>query len=156
MDREAKVAFQRDMDALEAQAEICQKLLGDMDSKLKYIKEAIERSEIPSGQFSKEVSTIEAKLKNLRVAMYGDPVKSELDIDQPISPMGRLGIIVGEQKYSTSAPTKTHTDSYTIAKSEIGIIKQNLETLYNVDIKQLEEQLVKVGAPYTPGRGMDH
>jgi hypothetical protein len=25
-----------------------------------------------------------------------------------------------------------------------------------VDVKQLEEQLVKAGAPYTPGRGMDY
>jgi len=154
--REAKVAFQREMDALEAKAEICQKLVGDMDNKLKYIKEAINQSEIPLGQFYQEVSNIESKLKDLRISMYGDPVKSELDIDQPISPMSRLGIIVGEQKYSTSTPTKTHRDSYAIAKSEIEGIKQKLEKLYNVDFKQLEDQLVKAGAPYTPGRGMDH
>jgi len=154
--REAKVAFQRDMAALEAKAEICQELMSDMNNKLKYIKQAIEQSELPLGKFSKDVLDIETKLRNLRIAMYGDPVKSELDIDQPISPMSRLGIIVGEQKYSTSTPTQTHRDSYAIAKSEIDTIKQKLETLYNVDVKQLEERLVKAGAPYTPGRGMDH
>jgi len=154
--REAKVAFQRDMNALDAEAEICQKLIGDMNTKLKYIKEAVNRSELPLGQLSKEVLDVEDKLKDLRVAMYGDPVKTLLDIDQPISPMNRLGIIVSEQKYSTSTPTQTHRDSYSIAKSEIAVIKQKLEMLYNVVIKQLEEQLVKAGAPYTPGRGMDH
>ncbi len=154
--REAKVAFQRDMDELEAKAEICQKLLGDTNTKIKYIKEAIKRSGMPLGQLSKEVLNIDTKLKDLRIAMYGDPVKSELDIDQPISPMRRLGIIVGEQKYSTSTPTQTHRDSYAIAKSEIDTIKQNLETVYSIDVKQIEEQLVKAGAPYTPARGMDH
>jgi len=152
--REAKVAFQRDMATLEAKAEICQNLMGDMNNKLKYIKEAINRSEVPLGQFYDQVTSIENKLKELRMAMYGDPIKSRLDIDQPISPMNRLGIIGYEQKYSTSSPTKTHRDSYDIAKSEIDVIKQQLETLYNVDVKQLEEQLVKAGAPYTPGRGM--
>jgi len=153
--REAKVAFQRDMATLEAKAEICRNLFGDMNNKLKYIKEAINRSELPLGQFSNEVSNIENKLKELRTAMYGDPIKSRLDIDQPISPMSRLGIIAGEQKYSTSKPTQTHRDNYDIAKSEIEVIKQQLETLYNVDVKQLEEQLVKAGVPYTPGRGME-
>ncbi len=154
--RASKVAFQKDMAALEAQAEISQKLMSDMDNKLKYIKEAIKRSELPIGQFSKEVLAIETKLKVVRIAMYGDPIKSKLDIDQPQTPMSRLGIIGYEQKYSTSSPTQTHKDSYAIAKSEIEVIKQQLESLYNVDVKQLEEQLVKAGAPYTPGRGMDH
>ena len=154
--RAAKVAFQKDMAALENKAEICQNLMSDMNNKLKYIKEALNRSELPLGQFDKEVLSIESKLKDIRIAMYGDPVKSKLDIDQPQTPMGRLGIIGYEQKYSTSAPTKTHKDSYAIAKSEIEVIKQQLETLYNVNIKQLEEQLVKSGVPYTPGRGMEH
>lgn len=154
--RAAKVAFQRNMAALENQAEICQKLMGDMTNKLKYIKEAVKRSELPLGQFAKEISSIEDKLKNARIAMFGDPIKTQLDIDQPQTPMGRLGIIGYEQKYSTSAPTQTHKDSYVIAKSEIEVIKQQLETLYNVDVKNLEDKLVKAGAPYTPGRGMDN
>lgn len=154
--RAAKVAFQKDMAALENKAEICQNLMSDMNNKLKHIKEALIRSELPLGQFDKEVLSMESKLKDIRIAMYGDPVKSKLDIDQPQTPMGRLGIIGYEQKYSTSAPTKTHKDSYTIAKSEIEVIKQQLETLYNVNMKELEEQLVKSGVPYTPGRGMEH
>ena len=34
-------------------------------------------------------------------------------------------------------------------------IKKQVETIYNVDIKQLEDKLVKSGMPYTPGRGYD-
>ncbi|MFC4722196.1 glycosyl hydrolase [Geojedonia litorea] len=154
-DRAAKVAFQQEVASLEAKAGICQNLMGDMSNKLKYIKEAIKLSNLPIEQLSGEVLSIEKKLKAAREALYGDPVKAQLDIDQPQSPMGRLGNIVYEQKYSTSAPTKTHQDSYAIAKAEIDVIKQQLEVLYNQDVKQLEEKLVKAGAPYTPGRGME-
>ncbi|TVZ59745.1 sortilin (neurotensin receptor 3) [Flavobacteriaceae bacterium MAR_2010_105] len=154
-DRAAKVAFQQDLETLQAKAGICQNLLSDMNNKLKYIKEAIKLSNLPLGQLSNDVLDIENKLKAAREAMFGDPVKSRLDINQPQSPMGRLGGIVYEQKYSTSAPTKTHINSYVIAKAEIDVIKQQLEVLYNQDVKQLEEKLVKAGAPYTPGRGME-
>ena len=32
-------------------------------------------------------------------------------------------------------------------------IKQRVEDVFNIDVKQLEEKLIKSGAPYTPGRG---
>jgi hypothetical protein len=83
-------------------------------------------------------------------------VKTKLDIRQPQSPAARIGKISYEQKYSTSTPTQTHRDSYAIAKAEITGLKQNVEAIYNIDVKQLEEKLVKSGAPYTPGRGYEN
>ena len=62
------------------------------------LKEAIKRSELPLGQFSNQVLVIETKLKEVRIELFGDPIKSKLDIDQPQTPMGRLGIIGYEQK----------------------------------------------------------
>jgi hypothetical protein len=122
-------------------------------SKLKYIKAAMKRSELPYGELSKTVLDIEKKLKDISVSLYGDPIKNKLDISQPKSPAARIGIMSFEQKYSTSAPTKTHKDSYVIAKREIIKLKKRVETVFNVDIKQLEDKLIKSGAAYTPGRG---
>ena len=61
-----------------------------------------------------------------------------------------------EQKYTTSSPTKTHLDSYAIAKREIDAIKKRVEALYNVNMKMLEEKLYKAGAGYTPNRGFEN
>ena len=61
-----------------------------------------------------------------------------------------------KQKYSTSSPTKTHRDSYIIAEEQISALKKRAEAIYNVDVKQLEEKLIKAGAPYTPGRGYEN
>ena len=153
--REEKVAFQREVMQLDADLEACQKIMSESNNKLKYIKAAIKRSELPYGELSRSVISIETKLKEAEVALYGDRVKSKLDISQVQNPAARIGKISYEQKYSTSSPTKTHKDSYEIAKTEISAIKQKVEGIYNVDIKQLEEKLIKSGAPYTPGRGYE-
>lgn len=152
--RAEKVAFQKQISALEADLEVCQYLMGEMNTKIKYIKEAIKRSEQPMDKLYQTTLAIENKLKDINIQLYGDPVKARLDIDQVQSPANRLGTIGYEQKYSTATPTQTHKDSYSIAKGEIQSIRQMIETLSKVDIKQLEEQLIKAGAPYTPGRGL--
>ena len=152
-DRAAKVAFQRQVEQLQADMEACQTILRESNTKLKYIKAAIRRSELPYGALSKTVMDIENKLKDINRSLYGDAAKAKLDIGQPKSPASRIGNMAYEQKYSTSAPTQTHKDSYAIAKAQIMAIKQKAETVFNVDLKQLEDKLVKSGAPYTPGRG---
>lgn len=153
--RAEKVAFQKDIAALVAQGAICDALISDTEDKLKHIKKALKRAELPVGTYQQTVAGIEKQLRQTRQQLYGDPVKRRLDIDQPQNPMFRLGVISFEQKYSTATPTKTHRDSYAIAKKQIGIAKAELEELYNVEVKQLEEALVSAGVPYTPGRGSE-
>ena len=152
-DRAEKVAFQKQVMQLDANLQACQNIINETNSKLKYIKSAIKRSEFPYGELSQEVLAIEKKIKDINVSLYGDPIKNKLDIRQPQNPATRLGIMNYEQKYSTSAPTQTHRDNYNIAKAEITVIKQKVEAVFNIDIKQLEDKLIKAGAPYTPGRG---
>ncbi|MDC9723202.1 MAG: glycosyl hydrolase [Urechidicola sp.] len=152
-DRAEKVVFQKQVSQLEANLQACQKIISETNTKLKYIKSAIKRSELPFEELSKEVLDIENKLKDINRSLYGDPIKRKLDISQKQNPATRIGNISYEQKYSTSTPTKTHRDSYSIAKGKIDAIKQKVEAIYNVDLKQLEEKLVNSGAPYTPGRG---
>ncbi len=154
-DRAAKVAFQKEVAQLEAAFGNTQNMLSEMNQKLTYIKAAIVRSEQAFEAYANSVLAIENKLKAISIALYGDPIKSKLDLDQPQSPANRIGIISYEQKYTTSTPTKTHQDSYAIAKTEIEAIKKQVETIYNTDIKQLEDKLVKSGMPYTPGRGYE-
>jgi len=155
-DRAAKVVFQKQVSKLDADFKVCQNMMNETKHKLKYIKPALKRSELPLGEISRSVLDIENQLKAISVKMYGDPLKSRLDIGQPQTPANRIGIMSFEQKYTTSTPTKTHRDSYAIAKGEIDTVKQQLETLYNVTVKQLEEKLIKLGVPYTPGRGYEN
>jgi len=151
--RAEKVAFQKDLAKLQADMAVARNLWSDANNKLRYIKAAIKRAEQPIGDMMTEVMSIEKQLKEVQLAMFGDPIKRRLDMDQPLSPASRLGSIGYEQKYSTATPTKTHRDSYAIAKDEIYVIKSKMERIYNEDIKALEKKLIASGAPYTPGRG---
>ena len=153
-DRADKVEFQQKISALEADLDVIQYLNSEMTEKLKYIKEAIKLSNLPMDGLYKQALAIEDELKDIRIALYGDPIKSSLDMDQKQNPATRLGTIGYEQKYSTAHPTQTHRDSYAIAKKQIEPIKQRVEQLSKVQMKQLEEQLIQAGAPYTPGRGL--
>ena len=154
-DRAEKVAFQKQVMQLDADLQACRKIMGESKNKLTYIKAAIKRSELPFDELSKQVLAIENKLQDVNVSLYGDPVKNKLDISQVQNPATRIGKMSYEQKYSTSAPTQTHRDSYAIAKEQISVLKQKAEVIYNEDIVQLEEKLIKAGAAYTPGRGYE-
>ncbi|WP_422104437.1 glycosyl hydrolase [Winogradskyella sp.] len=154
-DRTEKVAFQKAVSKLQADMGIVQRLMSESRNKLKYMKAAIKRAEQPMGTSSASVKAIEDQLDEVQLAMYGDPVKRRLDIDQPPSPASRLGSIGWQQKYSTATPTQTHRDSYAIAKDEIAIIKSKMERIFNQDLKTLEQKLLDAGAPYTPGRGYE-
>lgn len=152
-DRAAKVAFQKDVAQLEADFSTTQTMMNETTDRLRYIKAAIKRSEQPFESLTSSVLAIEDKLQEIKVELYGDPIKTSLDVSQPQSPANRIGTISYEQKYSTSAPTKTHKSSFAIAQRQIGAIKKKVEAVFNTDLKQLEQKLIASGAPYTPGRG---
>jgi photosystem II stability/assembly factor-like uncharacterized protein len=154
--RTEKVAFQKQLATLESDLSVCQTIMGETNTKLRFIKAALKRSEQPYGPLSKSVLDIENKMKAIALALYGDSVKSRLDQAQPQTPARRIGSMGFEQKYSTSSPTKTHRDNYAIARTEIDVIKKQVEALFNNDVKTLEKQLKSLGIPYTPGRGYEN
>ena len=153
-DRAVKVAFQREVYELNRSIEGAQRTIGEVDNKLKHIREAIKMVEKPMAGLMADVHAINKKLTTIKRQLYGDPVKSRLDIDQPPTPATRLGWIDYEQKYSTSAPTKTHKESFAIAKEEFAPILKMLQQLVSEDLEQLEQKLEDADAPYTPGRAI--
>jgi len=154
--RDEKVAFQKEVAKVQADFGAVQRLMSESRNKLRYIKAAIKRSELPAGELSDKVMEIEDELDEIQLAMYGDSVKRRLDRPQPPSPASRLGAIGWQQKYSTASPTQTHQDSFAIAKKDIKMIKSRTEKVFNESIKNLEKELIDAGAPYTPGRGAEN
>ena len=151
--RAEKVAFQKAIAEVQADMGIIQRLMSESRNKLRHIKVAIKRAEAPIGNMNAEVKAIEDQMDQIQLALYGDSVKRRLDMDQPMSIASRLGSIGYEQKYSTAQPTQTHRDSYAIAREEVDRVKANMEKVFNMDLKRLEEKLIQAGAPYSPGRG---
>ena len=148
------VAFQREVAELSRSIEGAQRMVSEIENKMKYLNKAIELIEEPLGTYSKDYNQIQSKLKELKTSLQGDRVKSRLDIDQIPSPASRIGWIVYESKYSTSTPTQTHRESLAVAREEFEPILTQLRSLVNNEIDSLEQKLEDADAPYTPGRAI--
>jgi len=153
-DRSEKVAFQREVAELSRRIDGADRVLNEVNNKMRHINEAIKMVEQPLQSLLSKYRNVDAKIKSIRKEFYGDNVKSQLDIDQPVTPSGRIGWINFEQKYSTSSPTETHKMSFAIAKEEFEPILQKIKTLVKNDIEELEQALEDADAPYTPGRAL--
>ena len=123
----------------------------EISNKMPYINEAIKKVEQPLDEISKMAWDVKQSIKDVNLKFYGYNVTSSLDIQSYLSPYSRLGSVAYYQKYSTAAPTKTHMDSYEIAKEEFEPIKLMIDEL-KVKMTDLENQLKDMGAAYTPGR----
>ncbi len=153
-DTAAKLKFQQDVTELSRKIQGAGKMISEIDNKLKYIKVAIEKVETPNNGLYADYDNIKKDMKKVRNALYGDNLKSLLDIDQPPSPASRIGWIQYEQGNSTSDPTETHRMSYSIAEEEFGPILDVLVKVAKEDLDALEQKLEDADAPYTPGRAI--
>ena len=154
--RAEKVAFQKEVAALASDIRAGRRMVAEMNNKLRHIKEAIKLADSPTLDLIKLVDELEVNIRAVNEQFFGDPVKRRLDINQPPGPALRIEDILYEQKYSTSAPTKTHRDSYAIAKEEYAPIEAKIRKLYQEDLVNLEKMLDQAGAPYTPGRVLNN
>lgn len=153
-DMDAKVDFQREVTELSRQIEGANRALGEVNNKMRHIKEAIKMVESPVDELLAEYYAIDQTVKELRRKLNGDPIKTRLDIDQPPSPSSRVGWITYEQKNTTSMPTGTHKMSLAIAKEEFLPIQEAVKKLVREDMEKLEQKLENLDAPYTPGRAI--
>ena len=64
----------------------------------------------------------------------------------------RVGGIIDGERLSLSRPTTTHVEQYHIAGDEFRSVLAKLRSLIEVDLRKLEKDLDKIGAPWTPGR----
>jgi hypothetical protein len=94
----------------------------------------------------------EAKADTIIRALRGDRTARTRFEPYPPSIINRVDGIVDDQWMSTSAPTKTQQDAYTIAGEEFEPQLGLLRTLIETDIKNIETGLERAGGPWTPGR----
>ena len=151
-DRAEKLAFQEEVNMLSAEMEAADKMVSEMQNKLKYMKAAVKLSNAPLADLQSALISLEDDLRAVSIAMYGDRYKRRLDINEPITPSGRIGKISWEQGSSTADPTSSHRASLAIAKEEFAPIQAKVKGLYTGDVVEIEKKLKAAGAPYTPGR----
>jgi len=149
-----KLKFQNDLTELSRKISGAGNMLSEVSNRMKHIKVAIERIDDYDGKLYTAYHQLNQKITNLRNDLYGDGIKTRLDIDQPMTPADRIGWIDYEQGSSTAEPTGTHRQGYEIANEEFVPMLTRLKKLVNDDLEALEQKLEEADAPYTPGRAI--
>lgn len=152
IDEEALAAFQQKVSSLSAAVSATNQIINDLQSRLKAIKNALKNTATADLSLIQNVAKIEARLNDISKVLNGDESISKRAGNQPLSISDRIGYIVFTMWYTTSSPTQTNLDSYKIADESYETLLAELRNLYDNDYKQLESELDKLGAPWTPGR----
>jgi hypothetical protein len=84
-------------------------------------------------------------------AMNGDASRSRREFEALPGINSLINGIAGSLWNTTAAPTGTMENAYQQAVQKFGAVYTNVKGI-DADLKALEQQLEKAGAPYTPGR----
>ena len=122
-----------------------------LGEKITYFKKAvIDGAGVPEESYN-NVIKIEKELDDFNRKLNGDPLKAQYEGFSPTSVKQRVDMITSSLWNTTSAPTTTYIDNYNAAANQFEGLLSALKSI-DEEVKSLESQLEKYGAPYTPGR----
>ena len=130
------------------------RLIGELTTKVESIKQAIYSTPGASRELMDKARALGVKLEELNFAMNGVPSKASGEETPPAKvPINdRLGTITYTHMGSTSSITNTEKQGYEILAEEFPPVLNALKSIVEKEIPELEAELNKIGAPWTPGR----
>jgi len=153
-DKQELLTFQKEVAEMARVVQGTQRRTQELIRKINHMKQAILATPGLSYDVMERAQAIEKDLEAIRYAFEGDDAKasSEEIPPQPMPIQSRLYTIIRTQWNSTSAVTETSRTSLAILKEIFPPIYQRVKQVANEDIIQLERDLEKAQAPWTPER----
>lgn len=153
-DKEEFLAFGKEVLELNRSISGTSRLVGEYKEKLKYIKHTIKSYPNIDLTMLKQVEAIENKFDEQEMKLWGDGLKSSLDMETEPSISGRVGTVEYQRYGTTSAPTQTQKRAIKIASDDFRTVKTALNSIFT-EIEALELKLQDQGAPYLKGGNKD-
>ncbi len=152
-DREAVASFNAKASELAGTMYTAQNFTADLRKKVVLIKQTIHNTSGTSQELMDKASEVEQALEKVAFLFDGTPAKASWEEVPPAQmPLNRrMSAMVNATIRSTSGTTQTQIDSYEILKEELAPVLEELKTL-NGKLKELNNELDAIGAPWTPGR----
>jgi photosystem II stability/assembly factor-like uncharacterized protein len=150
-DRQELLAFQRQAARLQRAVMGSVQVAREQRQRLELIKRALILTPGADQKLLDEVRGLDDRLREIQVALTGDPVVSRYNEPTPPSIVERVQNVVAGWS-NTGAATATQREGYRIAADAFTPVLEKLRTLVDTDMKALDEKLESLGAPYTPGR----
>ena len=124
---------------------------GELADKIPYLKKAVTETGTLPQQTWTRVLSLEEKLKTLNRKLNGDPLRATYESVAPTSLRSKVETVTYSLWSTTSEPTTTFYHLYDVASAQFDEILISLRSI-GEEVKQMESDLEKYGAPYTPGR----
>jgi len=148
------VQFQRDF------AELTRVMVGAIEfneeliEKVAYLKQTIVYTPQANHSLLAKAEVIEKELEDILFKFEGStPKASDEEIPPRQVPLtNRLQYVIWGQSGSTSSITSTSKLAYEIIQEELPELISMLKKMSTIDIKNLEQELEEIKAPWTPGR----
>ena len=151
-DRNELVAFQKKVAELNRAVMAAVEVSNDLSNRIELIKTAIKQTPGAPVDLIDKSNMIADKNKEIYRFLVNDRTLTKRN--EPVHPSvaEHVSEVVWGMWSSTSAPTQSLRDGYNVAKEEFKPLLLQLKTLQEVDVKELESEMEKYGAPWTPGR----
>ncbi len=151
-DKDAVLAFQKQVANLQRAVEGAIRAADEALDRLRYLQVAIRDTPGGRPQLWQRSERVRRQLLALKAELSGDPVYGRVQEAAPPSIRGRVNSVAGSQWHVTAPPTKTQREQYRYAAEAFEKLLPRLRRLIGHDLKALETDLERLGAPWTPGR----
>ncbi len=155
-DRDALLAFQRDLSELSRAMNGARQAVRDLGEKTRHYRAALKAvTDLASAaSLKQEIDNLEKKIDDVSRQLFGDSIISRLDRQQPPSISSRVNSALFAGFRSTSDPTQTQRQVYAIVEEEFDPVIDQINQIMSSDLPAIEQRLEDLGAPWTPGRAI--
>ena len=150
-DRAALQAFQKQTSALIRATAGAGRAAAELRNRLQHLSKALERTAAENAPQRTKLAALTDRLDQFETALNGDSTIGGRNEPTPLSISARLNGIRFASWRSQAPVAAVHTQSYAIAEQEFQAALTRLRAIQR-DLIQLESELERLGAPWTPGR----
>ncbi len=152
--RKAMIEFLKEVGELARTMQGAIRLNSELSEKIEKIVQTLHLTPKATPEMIKKAKALRKELDGINFTFNGFPAKASWE-EVPPQPMPlnrRLNYLTRTHYNSTTEITQTEKDTYQILKEELPPVMEKLKRISEVDIKNLESEMEKIGAPWTPGR----
>ena len=152
--REELVAFQKQAFEMFREVSGAEGFLKEMQKRIVEIKYAINVTPQAPVEMMNKADNIAKELVtiSLKFTRSSDRPSAEENPPSLVTFNERLNVLAYTHNRSTSNITQNEKNAYSALVSEFPSVLDRIKTINNVDLKNLESELEKYNAPWTPGR----
>ncbi|MGA7614249.1 MAG: glycosyl hydrolase [Thermoanaerobaculia bacterium] len=148
----ASLAFERKVARLQRAVLGAARNVRETSSQIDLLQKALLDTPQADPKLAATLVSLHNRLADISEKLLGDRVVGKYN--EPVPPSIRelvQGVVEGQWN-TTSAPTQTQIDAYNAAAKEFAPVLNDLRTIVDVDLKNVQDAMEKAGAPWTPGR----